>query len=143
MLLTLVAVAQAVATVLIDLNRTHAAHPRWPGHARFHVIWQTWNTALLGVIECWLLWSAAANIQWRFYLAAALTMVPCVGFVIAQMMRKTFAATLSDPDGIPPVHVRVSGQTVRTDGNALCVYVALVLIPLIGLLFHHGATVGR
>ena len=32
---------QGLATVAIDLNRTHATNPDWPGHARFHLVWQT------------------------------------------------------------------------------------------------------
>lgn len=142
-LLTIVAAVQALATIVIDLNRTHAAHPRWPGHARFHVIWQTWNTALLAIVECWLVWRTGPHSEARFYLSAALTAIPCLGFVIAQVTGRRYAATLSDPDGIPPLRLHISGRIVRADGNALCVYAALVFIPLIALLFHHGAGVGR
>ena len=31
---------QGLATPAIDLNRTHATNFLWPGHARFHIVWQ-------------------------------------------------------------------------------------------------------
>src|ERR1700736_2148177 len=42
---------QGTATAAIDLSRTHAKHPAWPGHARFHVVWQTANVLVLSVFE--------------------------------------------------------------------------------------------
>ena len=56
-LLTLLCAAQGVATLAIDLNRNHATNPLWPGHARFHLVWQAGSTFMLAAVEvaliCW------------------------------------------------------------------------------------------
>ena len=72
LLLALFCVVQGLATVILDLNRTHAAHPRWLGHARFHVVWQTVTIAVLAIVEAGLLWYPGPFASERFYLVALL-----------------------------------------------------------------------
>ena len=37
---TIASIAITVGPTIADFNKTHATHPDWPGHARFHVVWQ-------------------------------------------------------------------------------------------------------
>ena len=63
---------QGMATLAIDLNRTHAANPAWTGHARFHVVWQSASVALLSVLELALIWMRGPYREGGFYLASLL-----------------------------------------------------------------------
>ncbi len=135
-LLTVIAAIQGVATVLIDINQTHATNPIWPGHSRFHVVWQSLNQFLCAIIEVLVVWWPGAYVQERFYLAAILTAIPSLGFVFAQAFRKAYGGTLSDPNGIPPFRFRVSGRCIEVDGNAAAVYCALAFLAVLVALFH-------
>jgi hypothetical protein len=66
-----IAVTQALATLKIDLHRSHATNPLWLPHARFHLVWQVFNLALLSLGEVALLWWSGPFAEGRFYLAAA------------------------------------------------------------------------
>ena len=50
-LLVVLCILQGLATIVIDLDHFHATNPGWPGHARFHLVWQVVTVALLAVLE--------------------------------------------------------------------------------------------
>ncbi len=139
LLLTILVACQGLGTPAIDLNRTHAGHPLWPGHARFHVVWQSLTQALLSAVTLALVWSPRHRGAWPFYLAVALAAVPCLGFVLAQSLEPHFGATLSDPGGIPPLAVRFGGKVRKIDGNAAAVYCALATLAGAVALFRCGS----
>jgi hypothetical protein len=117
---------QGTATALIDLNRTHATHPGWLGHARFHLVWQTATLGLLSVFEIALVLTPGPAAKLRFYLAAILAGAPMLGFFVALFARKLYNGTSSDPGGIPPWTVYVRRTQFRIDLN--------VVTELLGLL---------
>ena len=86
-MLSTVAGLQGLAPLPIDLNRTHATNPIWPGHARFHVVWQTFTAALLAVPEVGLIWWPGPAARGRFYLAAGLAATSMIGFGLALLFR--------------------------------------------------------
>jgi hypothetical protein len=135
-----VALGQGVMPIFIDLNRTHATHPMWPGHARFHVVWQTSAAALFGALETALLWWPGPAAAERFYLAALLTALPLLGFLAAMVSRRWYGGTLHDPLGIKPVRITLGGRVLMVDMNAVLVVTATVLLPAAVLLFR-AATV--
>lgn len=124
---------QGVATIALDLNRTHASNPLWLRHARFHVVWQASTTAALAAVEIALLFSGALRGE-RFYLVVALASLPVAGFFVAFCTRRAYGGALSDPNGIPPLTVPYRGSTVCVDlnlaaeGIAVFVLAALVWI---------------
>ena len=118
-------VIQATASVRIDFSRTHATNPLWVGHARFHVVWQSSTVVFLSVAELFVVWVSGANQTERFYLAAVLAGLSPMGFLSAFLSRKLFAATLSDPNGIPPARVRLFGVVRSIDMNLVAVVAAL------------------
>ena len=138
-LLTLLAIIQGLATVMIDFNRTHATHPQWTGHSRFHLVWQDLNVALFAVVATSLIWWHGSHTAHRFYLAAGMTAIPSIGFLLAQVSRSSYGGTLSDPNGIPPLRFRFAGRAVALDGNVAAVYFALVLLICLVAMFHHAA----
>ena len=116
---------QAIATFAIDLNRTHATNPSWPGHARFHMVWQSITVVLLSSLGFVLVWNTGPYESQRFYLAALLAVLSPLGFLTAFFSRHLFDGTLSDPNGIPPVHLKRDGSGPAIDLNLVAVVGAL------------------
>jgi hypothetical protein len=123
-----------MATVAIDMNRTHATNSLWPGHARFHVVWQGSTVVLLSIADLVLIWVSGPYSTGSFYFAALLAAISPIGFLTAFLSRRLFAGTLSDPNGIPPVRVSLFGTTRSIDMNLAAVIAALLaLIAILGI----------
>ena len=122
---------QGLATLAIDLHRTHATNPRWPGHARFHVVWQSMNMAILSALEIGLIWWHGPQATQRFYLATILASVSCFGFLLALLGRHLYAGTLSDLNGIPPARIAIAGRTRSIDLNLAAIFAALLILAAI------------
>lgn len=129
---------QGLATVVLDLNRTHAAHPHWLGHARFHVVWQTVTAAVLAVIEACLLWYPGPLVSERFYLAAILACAPMAGFFGALASRRIYGGTLSDPGGIPPLRFKLGDREMRVDMNLVAEIAGVITVAGIIALYRFG-----
>jgi hypothetical protein len=72
--------------VKADFNKTHATHPLWIGHARFHVVWQIASYAGFGAIALWL-WAPGEMAIGRLYLASAFAVVVyCAFFIVLLCM---------------------------------------------------------
>jgi len=123
-----IAAGQGILPVFIDLNRTHATNPLWPGHARFHLVWQTFTVLPTSAIAVALLWWPGAAVGERFYLAVLLTATSLAGFFTATLTRSMYGGTLHDPNGIQPARVRVGSRTILFDLNLAIVCVAAVLL---------------
>ncbi|HUY82788.1 MAG TPA: hypothetical protein VMU92_13765 [Acidobacteriaceae bacterium] len=126
--ITAIVLGLGITPLFIDLNRTHATHPLWPGHARFHVVWQTVTTALECVVEVALLWWPGPYAVQRFYLAAVLAALPLLGFLAAMATRRWYGGTLRDPEGVKPVRIRRGGRVITVDMNAVLVVTAAVIL---------------
>jgi hypothetical protein len=129
-LLTAIAAGQGLAPLFIDLNRTHATNPLWPGHARFHVVWQTFTQTLIaaaGIAILW--WPNPANPK-CFYLAALLVSIPLAAFLVAMFTRTSYGGALHDTNGIQPVRIRTAHRVIEFDLNAVIVLLAAALVVL-------------
>lgn len=116
-LLSAIALLQAILMAAIELNRTHATNPMWPGHARFHLVWQNCTAILSAIAIATLIWTTD-----RFYLAATLTGLPLVAFLFANLARPLYGGTMSDPNGVPPLRI----GSRQFDGNTLAVILGLL-----------------
>jgi hypothetical protein len=135
LMVTAVAAGQGITPLFIDFNRTHATNPLWPGHARFHVVWQTLTMTALAVVELALLWWIAPGTSWGFPLATLLTSTPVVAFLLAMFARTIYAGTLHDPNGIRPLRLRFAGAMREIDMNAVLVIVGAVVLAVAVLIF--------
>lgn len=121
-LLVAFCILQALATAMPDLNRTHATNPQWTGHARFHLAQQTATIFLLCVLEVFLIFAGGPLQEQRLYLAATIAAFPLLGFCAAWISRSFYGGTLSDPNGIPPLVLKIRESSLRIDLN-------MVLVP--------------
>lgn len=137
-ILTALAAGQGVAPLIIDLNRTHATNPLWPGHARFHVVSQTLAETMAGAVEVALVWCPGPALTERFYLAAALTAIPMAAFFAAMFTRRLYSGTLHDPNGVPPVRIRTANGVIEFDLNVVIVTFAAALLVLAVRIFWHS-----
>jgi hypothetical protein len=135
LIVTAVAAGQGITPLFIDLNRTHATNPLWPGHARFHVVWQTFGLFFMGVLGVALIWWPPAGSREHFYLAAILTALPMLGFLVALVMHRMYDGTLHDPNGIQPVRIHIGGKTREFDMNLVLIVVGAVVILIAVLIF--------
>jgi len=132
LMVTAVAAGQGITPLFIDLNRTHATNPLWPGHARFHVVWQTFALTLGGAVEVTLIWWPSPSSRLLFHLATLLTALPMFAFLIAVFTRSLYGGTLHDPNGMQPVRIRIGGRVREIDMNIVLILVggAVLLIAL-------------
>ena len=119
---------QGLATLVIDLNRTHATNPEWPGHARFHLVWQASAFAWLAPLEVVLILAAGPFQEQRFYLAAILAGIPMIGCMVAYLFRKIYGGTLINPNGIPPMEIAWFGSDIPIDLNLATEVTALPML---------------
>ena len=93
-----------VIPIVADFNRSHATHPRWPAHARFHVVAQVLTTSSVAAVAMWLLWSPHIEHALGICLAAVLSGCVLGGFHISTLCRHWYGGALNDADGgIPKV----------------------------------------
>ncbi len=125
-LVSLLTVAQTALMFAVELNRTHATHPHWPGHARFHLVWQNLTSAAFTLLILALLWWPGPARHQRFYLAAAIAAVPLLSFLLAHTGKHLYGGALSDPHGVPPLRLR----NREFDGNMAGIIIGLVTLIL-------------
>jgi hypothetical protein len=136
-LLAFFCASQGVATLALDLNRTHAANPLWLHHARFHVVWQASSTAALAGVELALLFVFGPVTAGRFYLVLSLAGLPVFGFFAALFGRHLYGGTLSDPNGIRPMIIRQGRKVYRVDLNLVAEIAAIFTFAVILILYLH------
>src|SRR6266581_2202743 len=112
-----IAAGQGILPLFIDLNRTHATNPLWPGHARFHVVWQAFTVLPMSAIAIALLWWPGAAMRERFYIAFTLTATSMAGFLVAVLSRRLYGGALHDANGIQPVRLRLGSREIVFDMN--------------------------
>jgi hypothetical protein len=130
-----IAAGQGILPLFIDLNRTHATNPQWPGHARLHLVWQTFTVLPTSAIAVALLWWPDAALREHFFLAVLLTATSLAGFLTATLTRSLYGGTLHDPNGIQPARLRVGSRLIVFDLNLVIVCVAAVLLIVAVMLY--------
>lgn len=135
MALSILCAVQAIATVVIDFNRTHATNPLWTGHARFHLVWQSSTVVFLSGLALVLIWYPGPSEAQRFYLSALLAASSPLGFMTAFVSRRVFGGTLSDPNGIRPARVKLLRTVRAIDLNLVAVVAALLSLLAIIWMF--------
>src|SRR6266516_3713980 len=108
-LLSLMTAGYGLTTIKADFNRSHATHPLWTPHARFHVVWQVTSYVGFGLIAFALIWMPGPLYVERLYLVCA--------FFIAVLAMPIYGGKAYDENGYPPVPLRVLGKQLRLEAN--------------------------
>jgi hypothetical protein len=87
------AVAYGLLTGLIDiLDPHHLRNPDWPGHARFHLLWQISAGALGALASIYLFWTATPRTVERVRTGAFLGALHMGGFILAAVFTSAAGA---------------------------------------------------
>lgn len=116
-LLTIITFLLTVGPAKADFNRTHATNPLWPGHARFHVVWQVVGNSSIMIVMLCLLWMPVVQYDLQLKLVALVCAIILGSFYVTLACMKLFDGSLADPNGIKPFVFKFPGRTVKVDTN--------------------------
>lgn len=140
-LLTLVTIGYAFATILADFNKTHATNPKWTPHARFHVVWQISSYAGFGVLALALTWWPGPMAVERLYLVAAMGAIVYAGFFVAVFAMPIYGGEAYDKNGYKPFAAPVPVIAKKWDVN-ITLFCGFTVLLIAAALAISGASAG-
>jgi Family of unknown function (DUF6640) len=134
-LLTLTTTGYAFVTVIADFNKTHATNPKWPGHARFHVVWQINSYVGLGLLALALIWWPGQLALERLYLVAVIATIVYLAFFVAVLAMPVYGGRAYDTNGYKPFAAPVPMIAKKWDVNItiFSIQVALLAAGVVAL----------
>ena len=111
-LMTIAILQYTVIPLFADLNRTHAANPAWPGHARNHLVTQVLTTSSLGLLALYFLWSGRFESELAVCLA-----VMCSAAALLPFFASALAAPLFGGEIMPVREGLGRIKLARIEGN--------------------------
>ena len=130
-LLTLNTLGYSLATILVDLNKTHATNPDWVPHARFHLVWQVVCFNMLGALALLGLWLPGPYADERIYAAILVAAAVYGSFFVALLAKNSYGGGMYDRNGYPPFEWKNrSGAVVELDRNTTIFTVQVALLTL-------------
>jgi hypothetical protein len=129
-LLTLATLGYSAIPAIFDSNETHATNPSFPGHARFHIVWQVSSYVYVALLALYLIWTAGAD-KWPLWIATVLAFCAYLGFWTAVASRGMYGGKLvSEVKPVPMFNWNVAGLKFQTDANVSLFTPAAVLVAL-------------
>lgn len=134
-LLTIATLGYSAIPALFDSNETHVTNPSYPGHARFHVVWQVSSYVYVALLGLFLIWTAGSD-TWPLWIAAIMAGAAYLGFWTAVASRPVYGGKLvSEINPVPAFNWNLFGARFQTDANITIFTLAvLVLIAAVLLL---------
>ena len=127
-LMTVAILQFTVIPLIADLNRSHAANPDWPGHARNHLVVQVLTTSAVGLLALFFLWSGRVDHALALCVTSMLTAVALLPFFVSAAASPLFGGKLM------PARIGIGRITFgRIEGNLLNFGLAAVVF-LVGRL---------
>ena len=131
-LITVATLVYGVIPPFVDISETHAFHPDWPAHARFHMVWLLGTNSALAVVALYLMWLSKLELKIRMRLAGLIGLCVYGGFFISTLTRNLYGGALVDASGgVPP--------TMGMDAN-LAIFLPMLSLVLLGLWFANRST---
>lgn len=132
-LLTITTLGYSAIPALFDSNDTHATNSSFPGHARFHVVWQVSSYVYVALLALYLIWTAGAD-HWPLWEAAILSGAAYAGFWSAVIFRPVYGGTLvSEVNPVPTFKWNIARLRFETDANLTLFTPAVILLALAAL----------
>ena len=129
-LLTIATLGYSAIPAMFDSNATHATNPSFPGHARFHIVWQVSSYVYVALLALYLIWTAGADTH-PLWLALILAAAAYGGFWTAVVSRGLYAGTLvSEVNPVPSFQWNVFGLKFETDANVSLFTPAVIVTAL-------------
>jgi len=129
-LLTIATLGYSAIPALFDSNNTHATNPSFPGHARFHVVWQVSSYVYVALIALSLVWTAGAD-KGPLWIATLLAASAYLGFWTAVVSRPAYGGKLvSEVNPVPAFQWNLFGLKFETDANVSLFTPAAILVAV-------------
>ena len=129
-LLTIATLGYSAIPAVFDSNATHATNPSFPGHARFHVVWQVSSYVYIGILALYLIWTAGSDIQ-PLWLATLLAASAYIGFWTAAISMPLYRGTIvSEINPVPCFKWNLFGIRFETDANISLFTPASIIVVL-------------
>lgn len=116
-LLTIATLGYSLSPAYFDSNDTHATNPSWPGHARFHLVWQISAYVYVALIALVLIWTSGEE-TFQLWLASGLGAAIYTGFWSATLARRIYGGRLVDEaKPVPDIVWKLGKRSFRTEAN--------------------------
>lgn len=130
LLLTVTTLGYSAVPAFFDSNATHATNPSFPGHARFHVVWQVSSYVYVALLALYLVWTAGDD-HWPLWQAVILSAAAYGGFWSAVIFRPVYGGKLvSEVNPVPTFRWNVLGLKFETDANITLFTPAVIILGL-------------
>ena len=131
-LLTIATLGYSAIPAFFDTNKTHVTNPSFPGHARFHIVWQVSSYVYIAILALYLIWTAGTN-TWPLWIAAILAGSAYLGFWTAVTAGPLYGGkVVSEVNPVPVFSWNLLGWKFKTDAN-ISIFTPAVIIVAAGV----------
>ena len=129
-LMTIAILQYTIIPLFADLNRSHAANPDWPGHARNHLVTQVLTTSSLGILALYFLWSGRVGQDLGICLAMMCSCAALGPFFLSASLSRFYGGDVMPARmGLGRVHfARIEGNLANFGTSALLLIIGRMLL---------------